>query len=295
MTARLTPLTTPVYPEMATHPLWRHFYGHYKGVSLIREGGVWSEIEYADADRIEAADVFLQGGLEHEFNSGTNLMVTHSTFTEPGGLRFEDYADGSTYQKVTSDGDGDSACLEIHQIPSFGRFWYTTPTTEVAGAAAIQQYAAPVQGSTLYTISISAKRVDYVQASDDGFYFGVLGFQSNGLAVVDYASRQPGSAGRGQSPVSPPFDATSAPYCDYLVNGELDPATNPDVWNRYSFPYMTTPSERFVVFEIGNSNRESGWTGNTLATWRFDNLSVSDGVGADPYLTELLALGYEVV
>lgn len=61
---------------MATHPLWRHFYGHYKGVSLIREASVWSEVEYVDADRIAAADVYLQGGLDHVISDEYGAELT---------------------------------------------------------------------------------------------------------------------------------------------------------------------------------------------------------------------------
>lgn len=65
MSMTLTPQTRAVYPELVTHPLWRHFYGHYKGVSLIKESDVWSEVEDVDADRIAAAQEYLQGGLAH--------------------------------------------------------------------------------------------------------------------------------------------------------------------------------------------------------------------------------------
>lgn len=61
MSMTLTPQTTAVYGE---GKLQRYFV-HYKGVSLIREASVWSSGEYFDADRIAAADVYLQGGLAH--------------------------------------------------------------------------------------------------------------------------------------------------------------------------------------------------------------------------------------
>lgn len=54
-----------------------------KGISLIREDGAWSEVEFVDADRIAAADIYLQGGLLHEVSDeyGAELAALGYTVT----------------------------------------------------------------------------------------------------------------------------------------------------------------------------------------------------------------------
>jgi hypothetical protein len=290
MVMTLTPITTPVYPEMMTHPLWRYFYGHYKGVSLIREAGVWSEVEYVDADRIAAADAFLQGGMVHEFSDGVNLMRTGNSWED--GESSEYTIDG-TAEVVASDTPFGSNAIQITPGDFGAGFWLNVPGAP--GGVPNQtflDYAAPVSPGVLYTVTVAAKRISATQADDDGFFFGVECLDSAGDQVADFATRAIGSAGRGQDGSA--VDGTSTSYVDYLVNGELDPATDPDVWNTYTFPVMMTNTTAYVNFEVGSSNRSS-FVGNVDAVWQFDNLSVTDGVGRDPYIDELTDLGYEVV
>jgi hypothetical protein len=37
----------------------------YEGISLLRESGVWSEVQHPDLERTLAADVYLGGGRDH--------------------------------------------------------------------------------------------------------------------------------------------------------------------------------------------------------------------------------------
>lgn len=76
----VTTNTRAVYPpKKLSHPLWSKF-AHYKGISLILENGVWTEVEYADADRIAAATLYLQGGLAHSIDNSYATTLIASGF-----------------------------------------------------------------------------------------------------------------------------------------------------------------------------------------------------------------------
>ena len=211
---------------------------------------------------------------------------------------FEWSANPQLMRSVTSWEDGEPAeytidhtaeVVHVSDSPGFGTkavritpgdlgagFWLNSPAppgfpeTEARIVAA----GVPLEAETLYTVHVAARRVSATQADDDGFFFGVECCDEDGAAVTDFATRDAGSNGRDQA--GDPVDGTGASYVDYLVNGELDPATDPDVWNVYTFNIMTTADTVYGNFEIGSSNGMN-FMGNVDAVWEFDALGVWKG------------------
>lgn len=62
---------------------WRMF-KEYEGVSLLKEDGVWSEVQHPDLERSRAAQVYLGGGRDHFLDDATKteLVALGYTVTE---------------------------------------------------------------------------------------------------------------------------------------------------------------------------------------------------------------------
>lgn len=62
---------------------WRMF-KEYEGVSLLREGGVWSEVQHPDLERTRSAQIYLGGGRDHfvDTTTKTELVGLGYTVTE---------------------------------------------------------------------------------------------------------------------------------------------------------------------------------------------------------------------
>ncbi len=62
---------------------WRMF-KEYEGISLLREDGVWSEVQHPDLERTLAAQIYLGGGRDHFLDDATKdeLVALGYTVTE---------------------------------------------------------------------------------------------------------------------------------------------------------------------------------------------------------------------
>lgn len=74
--------TTPTVSEgpLADGPLFSR-YRLTKGVSVIKEGGVYRELQNPSSEEVEAAEAFYLGGITHEVSPGEKAGLEAAGYT----------------------------------------------------------------------------------------------------------------------------------------------------------------------------------------------------------------------